>query len=53
MANKCIISVHIGSESDCDLLWLTSKKGAKLIVSELTTDEVYNLLSKAGLGVFE
>ena len=31
----------LGKESECELVWLTSKKGEKAIVSELATDEMY------------
>lgn len=51
MTIKCTIGMIFGKESECELLWLTSKKGEKVIVNELTADEVYTLLLRTGLCV--
>ncbi len=51
MTIKCTIGMIFGKESECELLWLTSKKGEKVIVNELTDDEVYTLLLRTGLCV--
>ena len=51
MANKFAIGGLLEKESDYDLLQLTSKIGAKTIVRELITDEVYILLLRTGLCV--